>query len=190
MAPKTVLVTLAANPSVGTVTLDGLPHTPPYTTTTMAGSTHTINAQPPSGVLFGGWAHGGNQLQTVLLGEQNVTYTANMGAACAPRPRVNVVNVSAGANARQVTVSVTTNPTFAANSLKSIVFHETRDATVEATGTPATSAPLTLSYPAGTTQATFTARRTQPGTVLVSFSVIDDCGSWDTFIGSGSATGF
>ena len=127
--------------------LDGLPHTPPYTTTTIAGSTHTINAQPPAGKLFGGWAHGGPQQQTVAVGEQNVTYTANMGEACAPRPRVNISNVPAGQNARLVTVVTTTNPSYPTNSLKSITFHETRAATVEAPGTPASEAPVTLTYP-------------------------------------------
>jgi hypothetical protein len=126
----------------------------------------------------------------VTIGEQDVTYTANMGSTCLPRPRVTMVNVPAGTNARQVTISTSTNPGYATNTLKSIVFHETRAATVEAPGTPATSAPLTLTYPGGTTQATFTARRSQPGPVLVRFTVTDDCGAWDSFVGSGSSTGF
>lgn len=190
MDPKTLQVTLAANPSIGTVSFDGQAHIPPYTTTAIAGSAHTIGAQPPAGQVFGGWAHGGAQSQTVTLGEQNVTYTANMGSGCSPRPRVTVSNLPAGPNARQVTIAVTTNPGFAQNTLKSIELHETRASTIEAPGTPATSAPHTITYPSGTTQATFTARRAQPGAVLVSFTVTDDCGAWKTFIGSGSATGF
>ena len=112
----------------------------------------------------------------MTLGEQNVTYTANMGPACAPRPRVNVANVPAGPNARQVTISTTTNPGFPTNTLKSIQFHETRASTVEAPGAPASAAPLTITYPSGTTQATFTARRSGTGAILVRFTVNDGCG--------------
>jgi glucose/arabinose dehydrogenase len=190
ISPKTLQVTLATNPSVGTITFDGLPHTPPWTTTAIAGSQHPIGVQPPAGQAFGSWSHGGAQSQTVTLGEQNVTYTANMATSCAPRPRVTVSSVPAGANARLVTVAATTNAGAPQNTLTSIAFTETRASTVEATGVPATAAPYTITYPNGTTHATFTARRSGAGAVLVSFTVTDACGAWKTFIGSGSTTGF
>ena len=126
----------------------------------------------------------------MTIGEQNITYTARMGNPCTPRPRVNVTNVPSGPNARQITVSTSTNPGYPPNVLKSIAFVETRAATIEAPGTPATTAPHTINYPVGTTQATFTARRSQPGNILVSIRVTDDCGTWDWFVGSGSTTGF
>jgi hypothetical protein len=190
---KTLQITLTASPSSGTVTYDGTAHTPPYTATTIAGSTHSISAQPPAGQTFGGWAHGGAQQQNVTVGTQNVTYTANMGAppsACSPRPRVNISSASAGANARQVAVSTTANPGFSAPTISAIQVHETRFSTVEAAGVPPTSGEFTIPVANGSTEATFTIRRSQPGKILVSYSVVDTCGSWKTFIGSGSTTGF
>jgi hypothetical protein len=89
-----------------------------------------------------------------------------------------------------VTVSTSTNPTFLTNSLTSIQIVETRASTVEATGQPASVAPLTLAYPNGTTQATFTIRRSQPGNLLVRYVVTDNCGAWSSFIGSGATSGF
>jgi hypothetical protein len=190
ITPKTLQITLAANPNVGTVSYDTIAHTPPFTTTTIAGSKHKIGAQPPGGQLFGGWAHGGLQEQDVTVGEQNVTYTANMGGACAPRPRVTVATTPAGANARQVTVSASTNAGNPANLIQSIQFTELRGATVEAAGTPATATPPTLTYAGGAAQATFIARRSQSVPIMVRFTVTDACGAWTTFVGSGSATGF
>ena len=188
--PKTIQVTLAANPSIGTVTYDGVAHPPSYTTTTIANSRHQISAQPPAGQSFGGWAHGGAQEQFVTVGEQNVTYTASMGAGCAVRPPVTLSSVPAGPDARLVTISTTANPSKPNNRLRSIRFLETRAARIERTGQQPATAPVTFTYPDGPTQTTFTVRRTAPGSVLARFEVTDDCGVWPTFIGTGSPSGF
>jgi len=113
-----------------------------------------------------------------------------MGTSCAPRPRVTMTNVPNGVNAHTVTISTNTNAGSPQNNLRSITFTETRASTIEATGTPATSAPHTIPYASGTTQATFTVRRSGVGNLLVRFTVTDDCGTWNTFIGNGSTTGF
>ena len=76
--PTTIQLTLATTPDGATVLLDGTPHSAPYTATTLAGSTHTISVQPGANQQFLSWAHGGAQTQDVTVGQQNVTYTANL----------------------------------------------------------------------------------------------------------------
>jgi hypothetical protein len=40
------------------------------------------------------------------------------------------------------------------------------------------------------TRLTFTVRKTTGGGGTVPFTVIDDCGPWQTFVGAGSTAGF
>ena len=89
-----------------------------------------------------------------------------------------------------MTVSTTANPSFGANALKSIRFDEIRLAQIEAPGQPASAVPFTVSYPAGTTQATFVIRRTAAGALLTQMTVTDDCGTWPTFVGAGPTAGW
>jgi hypothetical protein len=102
------------------------------------------------------------------------------------------VDVSpAGVGQRRVTVTTTSNPSFGAHALTSIRFDELRRAEIEAPGQPATSAvPLTLTVPAGATQATFVIRRTAAGELMARFTVTDSCGAWPTFVGAGPDAGW
>jgi glucose/arabinose dehydrogenase len=198
--PKTIQVTLATNPSGGTVVYDGTSRTAPYTATTIAGSTHSIEVQTGAGQTFASWSQGGAQRQNVTVGEQNVTYTASFGTPgpptpppapliCSPRPQVWVTSVP-GSGQRLVTVGTTSNPGSAANTLKSIHFDETRRAVLAVPQYPVGPAPFTSTYVPGTNHTTFAINRTAPGALLVRFTVTDDCGSWPTFIGAGPTAGW
>jgi hypothetical protein len=188
--PKTLQVTLATSPSGGTVVYDGTSHGPPYTATTIAGSTHSIAVQTGAGQQFVGWTQGGPQVQNVTVGEQNVGYTANLAPVCAPRPRVILTTAPAGSGRRQVTVSTSLNPGQSTNTLRTIQFDETRLAVLEVPGRPTGPAPFTVTYPNGTTQASFVIQRTSPGSLLTRFTVTDDCGPWPTFVGAGPSAGW
>jgi hypothetical protein len=210
--PKTLQVTLATSPSGGTVVYDGTSHTAPYSATTIAGSTHSIEVQIPAGQTFSGWSQGGDQRQNVTVGEQNVTYTASFGtgggppnppnppnppgpptpppaSTCSPRPRVQVTTAP-GSGRRMVTVTTTSNPGAAANTLRSIRFDETRLANLDVPQYPVGPAPFTSTYVAGTNHTTFAIIRTAPGPLLVRFTVTDDCGTWPTFVGAGRTAGW
>jgi hypothetical protein len=208
--PKTVQVTLNTTPAGGTVVYDGTAHTAPYTTTTLAGSTHTIGVTPPAGQQFISWAHGGAQQQNVVVGEVNVGYTATYGptavptpvtptpvagptkpsSTCSPRPQVTMTSAVVGTGRLQVTVSTTTHDGFPTNQLKSIQFQQAQNAAYEITGQPSGVGPYTVNYPNGTTQATFIVKRTAAGTAQARFTVVDDCGTWPTLVGAGPAAGW
>jgi hypothetical protein len=203
--PKTLQVTLATNPGGGTVVYDGTAQTAPYTVKTIAGSTHSIEVQTPTGQSFLNWSQGGAQKQNVTVGEQNVTYTATFGTpgqpnpptppnpppafSCSPRPQVSVTTAP-GSGRRLVTVATSTNPGAAANTLKSIRFDESRLARLDVPQYPVGPAPFTATYAAGTNHTTFAIIRTAPGPLLVRFTVTDDCGTWPTFVGAGTNAGW
>lgn len=205
--PRTIQVTLATNPTGGTVVYDGTTHTAPYTATTIAGSTHSIEVRPGTGQTFSTWSQGGDQRQNVTVGEQNVTYTANFGGTtsppgpptpptpppavtCSPRPPV-VVTTTAGPNGRRmVRVSTTGNPGAAANTLRSIRFEQTQRAILDVPQYPVGPAPFTSTYVPGTFHTTFAIIRNAPGPLLVRFTVTDDCGTWPTFVGAGPGAGW
>jgi glucose/arabinose dehydrogenase len=212
--PKTLQVTLATSPSGGTVVYDGTSHTAPYTATTIAGSTHSIEVTPAAGQIFGGWSQGGAARQNVTVGEQDVTYTAMLGSpttpptptptpsptttpspsptpsACSPRPRV-VLTIRPGPNGgRVVEVATSTNPGTTPNTLKSIQFQESTLAILDVPRYPSGPAPITATYAPGTFHTFFTIRRSAPGAMMVRFTVVDDCGAWPTFIGAGATAGW
>lgn len=214
--PKTIEVTLNTSPPGGTVLFDSTAHTAPYTTTTLAGSTHTIGVTPPAGQQFVSWAHGGAQQQNVIVGETNVSYTATFGpvttptpvtptpvtptpvtptpvtptSTCSPRPRINMVTAVVGTGRLQVTISTSTHAGFPTNTLRSIQFQRAQNAAYEITGQPSGTGPYTVNYPNGTTQTTFIVKRTAAGTAQAQFSVVDDCGSWPTLVGAGPTAGW
>jgi hypothetical protein len=188
--PKTLMVTLATNPSGGTVVYDGTAHPAPYTAKTIADSTHTISVQPAAGQPFVGWSQGGPQQQNVTVGEQDVTYTASLGPSCLPRPRVVLTTAPDASGRRIVTVTTSTNPGSVTNTLRSIHFDETRLAILQVPQYPDGPAPFTATYAPGTTHTSFAIRRTAPGSLMARFTVTDDCGAWPTFIGAGPTAGW
>jgi hypothetical protein len=86
---------------------------------------------------------------------------------------------------------MTSNPSFGANALEQITFDGLRLAEVDVLGEKSSVAPLTLNnYAPGTTQASFTLRRTAVGSLMGRFTVTDDCGPWSTFVGVGPGSGW
>jgi glucose/arabinose dehydrogenase len=188
--PKTLQVTVATAPTGGTITYDGVSHAAPHSATTIAGSTHTISVQPSAGQAFVNWLHGGAQQQNVAVGEQNVSYTANLSAACSPRPRVTLNSAVVSAGRLLVSVSSATTPGHPPNVIRSIQFDELTRASVEVPGKPVSTVPFAVPYPAAPSQADFLVQRTAPGAEMVRFTVTDDCGTWPTFIGTGTSGGW
>ena len=98
--PRTVQVTLAANPSGMMLTLDGQPVVAPFTFTSVVGMRRTIAAisQSADNVSygFGAWSDRGAQEHTVTTPASNTTFTAvfrkqkggNGGAVAVKRPSV------------------------------------------------------------------------------------------------------
>jgi hypothetical protein len=65
---------------------------------------------------------------------------------------------------------------------------ETRNAQVEVAGQPGRAAPFAIDLADRPTQLSFLVQREQPGrTTHVAFAVFDDCGRWNTFVGSGTS---
>jgi hypothetical protein len=109
-------------------------------------------------------------------------------ARCTPRPPVHLTTTPLGNGRMQVSVTSSTNESLAANAIRSIEFDQARGAQVEFPGRPASVTAFSVSLPAGTTQSTFTVRRTAPGAVQVPFTVVDSCGGWRTFVGGGAGS--
>ena len=75
--PQTVQLTLNSSPSGLQLVFGGATVTTPYTTSTVVGSAHTLNAPSPQGAnTFASWSDGGAQQHDVVIGASNVTYTA------------------------------------------------------------------------------------------------------------------
>jgi hypothetical protein len=123
---------------------------------------------------------------TTATSTRTATPTATLvPAPCAPRPPIGVAAVPNGDGRLRVTVSATTNVGTPTNALSSIHFDAGTNTLVYAE-LLAQSAPFTVSYPPGTTQATFyVARLTAGQASSLSLSVTDGCGAWPTFVGGG-----
>jgi hypothetical protein len=126
----------------------------------------------------------------VTVGEQDVTYTANLGPVCSPRPKVSLTTAPDAQGRRIVTVATSSNPGGPANTLRSIQFTDSRLATLEVPGYPNGPAPFTSTYAPGTNHTSFAIRRASAGSLLVRFTVTDDCGTWPTFVGAGPTAGW
>lgn len=78
--PVTITVTITANPTGRTLTVDGTSVVAPATLTWTAGTTHTVSAPNVTGTTtytFLNWSNGGAQTHTVTAPSTNLTLTAN-----------------------------------------------------------------------------------------------------------------
>jgi hypothetical protein len=97
--PRTVLVTLATQPSGLQLTLDGQPMTAPMAFTGVVGIVRTIGAPSPQGsksatYTFAAWSDGGQATHTIATPPSATTYTATYqsgGGSTAPAPPTNLV---------------------------------------------------------------------------------------------------
>jgi hypothetical protein len=98
------------------------------------------------------------------------------------------VGVAAGPNGDgrlRVTLTATTNAGTPTNALSSVHFNQGTNTQVYA-GLFAQQGPFTVSYPPGTTEATFLVGRVTAGQAsTVSLVVTDGCGAWPTFVAGG-----
>ena len=98
------------------------------------------------------------------------------------RPAVRVAASPAGADALSVSV------TAGHGSLSSLRFGTATNARIDITdGQSGMTGNFTISIPAGSTSAAFMVRRAQAGAMTVSFTVVDGCGDWPTFVGLGGS---
>ena len=114
------------------------------------------------------------------------TPTATPAPACQPRPQVTITTRAIGGGVLQVTVSAGRNAGAAANTLRQLQFQTALNGSIEINGQTRNGGNFGVSLPAGTQQATFNVRRLTPGQpTTVPFTVVDDCGPWQTFVGGG-----
>ncbi|HWA59684.1 MAG TPA: PQQ-dependent sugar dehydrogenase [Gemmatimonadales bacterium] len=117
--PETVQLTVTSVPVGRTITLDGQPHTAPYTVTGVVGITRAIGApspqsSPDSAYAFQSWSDAGANPHTISTPAVNTTYTATFtatGPANQP-PTVAINQPAANAN---LTVNVATTVTATAS---------------------------------------------------------------------------
>jgi hypothetical protein len=121
---------------------------------------------------------------TVGSGGTAPTPTSTLPAVgCTPRPAVQVTT-SPGGGGLQVMVTATG----ANNRVQSLQFTRTSNAVVDVGGQTGRSGSFTTTLPGTSASTTFTVRRVGAGSAMVSFAVIDRCGTWTTFVGGGPGT--
>ena len=75
------------------------------------------------------------------------------------------------------------------NRLLSLQFTQTSNALVDVGGQNGRTGAFSVSLPANTTSTTFYVRRAAAGPTTAMLSVVDLCGSWQTFVGGGTGGG-
>ena len=108
-------------------------------------------------------------------------------ASCQPRPAVQVNAVRGIPGYLLVTVRATTGPGAPNNRLHQVQIGAVTNGMVDA-GSGMRPGGFAVDLPPNTRETTFQIRRTTPGaSTTVTVSVVDDCGSWQTFVGGGPA---
>lgn len=116
------------------------------------------------------------------LGTPNGVTAFSTVSACSPRPPVSISPVPNGQGGLLVTVAASG----ANNLLQALQFGTAANGLIDIPGGP-TGAVGGFSVPLGTSNVfTFTVRRQATGSTTVPFTVVDNCGSWPTFVGGGA----
>jgi hypothetical protein len=116
------------------------------------------------------------------------TPTPKPRPSCSPRPAVSMTSQRGAPGTLNVTVSVTRSAAAPTNEITQLQFGPAQNASVQISGQTRPGGSFNQAFPAGTQTVSFTVRRlvnNQPSTVP--FSVVDDCGAWQTFVGGGPA---
>jgi hypothetical protein len=125
---------------------------------------------------------------TATPGLPTATATATSGPtgpSCQPRPAVNVTVARGGAGWLQVTIAATTHPGATPNRLQRLVFGAATNARIEAGGQRG-SGGFTVELPDRPTSTGFVVRQVAAGRAATApLTVVDDRGSWPTFVGGG-----
>jgi parallel beta-helix repeat protein len=109
--------------------------------------------------------------------------------SCSPRPAVTVTSQRGALGTLNVTVTATRPAAAPNNVVKQIQFGPALNATVEINGQSRPGGNFTATIPAGTQSVQFVVRRTPtnaPATT-VPFTVTDQCGDWNSFVGGGAS---
>lgn len=121
----------------------------------------------------------------ILGGAALETPAAPLGEACSRRPSVQVTTVAAPGGF-QVTVAATG----ANNALQALRFDDPRpsqNAIIDIGGQTGRQGAFVMTPPVGTISLSFTAHPVTPGQpTTVYLTVVDNCGSWPTFVGGGA----
>jgi parallel beta-helix repeat protein len=114
------------------------------------------------------------------------TPTPKPRPGCSPRPTVSVTSQRGAPGALTVAVTVTRSAAAPTNEIAQLQFGPAQNASVEIGGQVRAGGSFNQAIPAGTQVVTFTVRRLAAGqSTTVPFSVVDDCGPWQTFVGGG-----
>jgi hypothetical protein len=107
--------------------------------------------------------------------------------SCSPRPTVTVTSQKGTPGTLNVTVTVTRPAAAPNNTVRQIQFGEARNAIVEINGQSRPGGNFTATPPFPTLSVSFVVRRSPPNapSTTVPFTVIDDCGPWNSFVGGG-----
>jgi len=108
--------------------------------------------------------------------------------SCSPRPQVTVTTQRGAPGTLNVTVTATRPAAAPYNTVRQIQFGAAQNATVEIAGQTRPGGNFTQTFPIATESVTFVVRRAPPNaqTTTVPFTVTDDCGGWNSFVGGGS----
>jgi acyl dehydratase len=110
-------------------------------------------------------------------------------SACTPRPQVKL-QTAPGGGRLLVTVTPTPLNGGTANAISELRFGAFANARVTLNGQPMSSG-QTVALPPNTSQVSLSVERATPGqSTTVPFTVVDGCGSWQTFVGGGTGAGF
>src|SRR5439155_26001065 len=100
---------------------------------------------------------------------------------------VSVITTSGGSGLLDVTVSVSG----ATNAIGELRFGTARNAVIDLPdGRVGQTGGVTYRPTSRQSRVTFQVRRTAGGGGTVPFTVVDDCGTWQTFVGGGRTVGF
>ena len=112
---------------------------------------------------------------------------APLAQSCNPRPPVDVAVVGVGPGRLQVSLTAGTSPGTPTNRLQALRISTTTGAVLDINDQAGVSGPLTIPLP-GVQQVAFLVRETSPGAPgTVALEVVDQCGPWETVVGSGPA---
>jgi len=106
---------------------------------------------------------------------------------CTPRPNVGIAAVPTGTGGLRVTVQATSSAAAPTNALVALQFASAQGALIDIPGGPTGSGGnFSVSLPPGLQQTSFTIRPVSGATAgTAPFTVVDQCGSWPTFVGAG-----
>jgi autotransporter-associated beta strand protein len=168
------------------------------------GTTLTLiktNGSGPNGGTFNGLAEGailtigglqyklsyvGGDGNDVVLVRQVPAPPPPTPSACAPRPNVILKTQPTGSGGLSVTVTAGTQPATPGNRLAELRFQAGTNALLDINGHAGLAGPQTIALASRPTSVTFVVRRAHAGAATtLPFTVVDDCGGFQTFVGGG-----